>query len=62
MNVKETLQFERIEEQEPIIKSSFEFIDKFEAQLMQSGCKQGHLIRLLQYSHLLQAQITSNLK
>jgi hypothetical protein len=62
LNVKETLQFERIEEQEPIIKSSFEFIDKFEAQLMQSGCKQGHLIRLLQYSNLLQSQITSNMK
>jgi len=62
LNVKETLQFERIEEQEPIIKSSFEFIDKFEAQLMQSGCKQGHLIRLLEYSNLLQSQITSNMK
>ena len=29
---------------------------------MQSGCKQGHLIRLLQYSNLLQSQVTSNLK
>lgn len=62
LSVKETLGFERIDEQEPIIKSSFDFIDKFEAQLMQSGCKQGHLIRLLQYSNLLQSQITSNMK
>jgi hypothetical protein len=34
LNVKETFQFESISYQEPIVKSSFEYIDKFEAQLI----------------------------
>ena len=50
LNVKETFQFESILEQEPIIKQSFDYIDKFEAQLIQSGCNQGHLINLLKYA------------
>jgi len=34
---------------------SFENIDRFDSQLVQSGYNQGHLIRLLQFSSLLQS-------
>jgi hypothetical protein len=51
-----------IDEQEPMMQASFDNIDKFESQLHSVGCNQSHLIRLLSYSHLLQAQITNNMK
>ena len=44
------------------MKSAFDLIDKFEAQLLQSGCNQAHLIKLLGFSNMLQSQITSNMK
>lgn len=62
LHIQEAMQLESIDEQEPIIRSSFEQIDKFEAQQLQTGCNQSHLVRLLTFSKILQAQITSNMR
>ena len=53
LHIKEIQQLGSIEEQEPIVKASFDNIDSFESQLLQSGCNQAHLIRLLQYANML---------
>lgn len=60
--IQEMQQLGSIDEQEPIMQTSFDNIDKFETQLHQVGCNQSHLIRLLQYAHTLQSQITSNMR
>ena len=39
LNIKEISKLETIEEQEPITQASFDYIDKFEAQLLSYGCK-----------------------
>jgi tetratricopeptide (TPR) repeat protein len=62
LNIKEIYHLESIDDQEPIVKASFDYIDKFESQLVQSGCNQAHLIKLLRFSNILQSQITSNMK
>ena len=47
--------YSNLEEQEPLIQDSFKMIDKFEAQLINVGCNQSHLIKMLRFSNVLQA-------